>query len=41
MKCGEVFLEGLQNFKSRDLICMLVITEVVPNDSVRDRVNDV
>ena len=33
-KCDKAFLEGLQNFKSRGLISMLVIREQVSDDGV-------
>ena len=40
-KHDGAYLEGLQNFKSRGLISMLVIREEVNNDGVWDGVDDV
>ena len=40
-KRGKAFLEGLQHFKSRGLICIFVLREGVRNDSVRDCIDDV
>ena len=41
MKRGEAFLEGLQHFKSRGLICVLVVREEVHNNSVGNCVDNV
>ena len=40
-KRGQAFLKGLQHFKGRGLISMLVVREEMHNNSVRDGVDDI